>query len=207
MCRLLKTDLQLGRTDSEEVLQERLKTYEAIRFGKYEVAPNQTSEFGGYLSTLKEQLLGLLTSGGWHGGLVAVVAQAIAAYYISKEQSDQQVSTASQGAQCAKVLRFGEILVIPSSDLLVGDIVQLEAGDFIPADGIVLEASSFAVNTSAITGESYPVAISPAYDEATTDQFKVFEMTVVQAGTAKVLVTAVSPNTFVRGILQLIGPS
>jgi Mg2+-importing ATPase len=98
-------------------------------------------------------------------------------------------------------------LVIPSSDLLVGDIVRLEAGDCIPADGIVLEATSFAVNTSALTGESYPVAISPAYDEATTDQFKVFEMTIVEEGTAKVLVTAVSPDTFVSRLVQFIDPS
>ena len=57
----------------------------------------------------------------------------------------------------AKVLRDGNVVPIPSSEVTVGDIVMLEAGDYIPADGRILECASMKVDESALTGESLGV--------------------------------------------------
>lgn len=57
----------------------------------------------------------------------------------------------------SQVIRDGESILIPSSELVVGDIVTVEAGDLVPADGVLLEATDFFVNEAALTGESFPV--------------------------------------------------
>ncbi|MGN0399275.1 MAG: cation-translocating P-type ATPase [Blautia sp.] len=57
----------------------------------------------------------------------------------------------------AKVLRNGDIIKVPSSEVTVGDIVSLEAGDYVPADGRILENASLKVDESALTGESLGV--------------------------------------------------
>lgn len=57
----------------------------------------------------------------------------------------------------AKVLRDGNVVPIPSTEVTVGDIVMLDAGDYIPADGRILESASLKVDESALTGESLGV--------------------------------------------------
>lgn len=54
----------------------------------------------------------------------------------------------------AKILRDGELVELPSTEITVGDIVSLDAGDYIPADGRLLESASLKVDESALTGES-----------------------------------------------------
>ena len=54
-------------------------------------------------------------------------------------------------------LRGGELVQVPSPELVPGDVIRLEAGDRIPADGVVLDASSLSLDESVLTGESVPV--------------------------------------------------
>jgi Ca2+-transporting ATPase len=42
----------------------------------------------------------------------------------------------------AKVLRDGELILVPAVDLVPGDIIQLEAGDIVPADGRILRSAT-----------------------------------------------------------------
>ena len=57
----------------------------------------------------------------------------------------------------AKVLRDGELIKLPSSELVVGDVVVLEAGDIVPADVRLLETALFKCDESSLTGESKAV--------------------------------------------------
>ncbi len=57
----------------------------------------------------------------------------------------------------ASVLRDGKQVELPTSELVPGDIISLAAGDIVPADSRLLQAHDLFVNTSALTGESYPV--------------------------------------------------
>lgn len=60
-------------------------------------------------------------------------------------------------APISKVKRNGEIIEIPSREVIVGDVLILETGDFISADGRVIESNGLQVNESSLTGESEAV--------------------------------------------------
>ncbi|WP_399225474.1 copper-translocating P-type ATPase [Synechococcus sp. Cruz CV-v-12] len=57
----------------------------------------------------------------------------------------------------ARVLRDGQPIEIPVSQVMVGDLVQVRPGEKIPVDGVVSEGSSW-VEESMLTGEPTPVA-------------------------------------------------
>ncbi|MDD2980983.1 MAG: cation-translocating P-type ATPase [Hespellia sp.] len=57
----------------------------------------------------------------------------------------------------AKVLRDGNVVLLPTKEVTVGDTILLEAGDVIPADGRIVENYSLKVDESALTGESLGV--------------------------------------------------
>ncbi len=55
----------------------------------------------------------------------------------------------------ARVLRDGEFVEIPASDVKIGDTLQIRAGERIPTDCTILSGET-AVDTSPVTGESVP---------------------------------------------------
>lgn len=63
---------------------------------------------------------------------------------------------ASLQANRAVVLRDGEEVEVPVSDVRVGDVVIVKPGDVIPVDGVVIEGESY-VDESVISGEFMPV--------------------------------------------------
>ena len=56
----------------------------------------------------------------------------------------------------AHVVKNGEIVDVPVSELKVDDVVLVRPGEKIPSDGLVVEGESF-VNESLLTGESKPI--------------------------------------------------
>lgn len=56
-----------------------------------------------------------------------------------------------------KVIRNGEVQLIPQKEVVVGDILLIETGDKLPADGRLLESISLNADESSLTGESVPV--------------------------------------------------
>jgi len=88
--------------------------------------------------------------------LFVVIANAVlGVYQENKAESAIEALQAMSAAQ-SKVFRSGELVVIPSSELVVGDVVALEAGDNVPADCRILEAAALKAEESALTGESVP---------------------------------------------------
>ncbi len=100
-----------------------------------------------------------------------------------------------------KVLRDGEIRLIPQCDVVVGDIVIIETGDKIPADGRILECIDLNSDESALTGESVPVEKDSEF-VIQNEKTPVAERTnmlysgcYITSGHGKMLVTAVGDKT------------
>ncbi len=88
--------------------------------------------------------------------LVVVINAALGVYQESKAEKAIE-ALQEMSAATSKVFRNGNLMTIPSEDLVVGDVIQLEAGDAVPADARILESASFKLEEAALTGESVPV--------------------------------------------------
>ncbi len=109
----------------------------------------------------------------------------------------------------AKVLRGGNVVQIPSSEVTVGDIVMLDAGDYIPADGRLIECASLKVDESALTGESLGVEknIEPISAEEVPlgDRLNmVYSGSFVTYGRGAFVVTGIGMETEVGKIASLL---
>ncbi len=73
--------------------------------------------------------------------------------------------------QTATLVRGGQEIAVPISQVRRGDVFVVRPGESIPVDGVILEGES-AVNESALTGESIPVdkAVGDSVSAATTNQ-------------------------------------
>jgi Ca2+-transporting ATPase len=90
----------------------------------------------------------------------------------------------------SKVIRDGELMEIPSEEIVLGDCIQCEEGTFIPADGIIIQSNDFSANESIITGESLAV-----FKSEKSENNQVFQGTIVASGLAICKVTAIGNQT------------
>lgn len=60
-------------------------------------------------------------------------------------------------ASVSHVIRDGQIVSVPSENIVVGDIILISAGDAVPADARLICSSSLKIDESPLTGESVPV--------------------------------------------------
>lgn len=57
----------------------------------------------------------------------------------------------------ARVIRAGEVVRVPATEVVPGDLLLVGEGDRVAADGVLREASGLQVDESLLTGESVPV--------------------------------------------------
>jgi Mg2+-importing ATPase len=98
------------------------------------------------------------------------------------------------------VLRDGERLEVPVSEVVIGDIVCLAAGDMLPADVRILTSKDLFVSESQLTGESNPVEkISAAqkFDSVNSSELPnlAFMGSNVISGSATAVVAAIGDET------------
>jgi Ca2+-transporting ATPase len=109
----------------------------------------------------------------------------------------------------ARVVRDGEVRLIPATDVVPGDIVRVEAGDIVPADGRILSSATLEAQEAALTGESAPIAKDagtlPSADVALGDRTNMlFQNTSVTRGTGSILVTATAMQTQMGQIATML---
>lgn len=95
----------------------------------------------------------------------------------------------------ATVIREGKEVEVPVADLVVGDIIVIKPGQSIPVDGVIVEGSS-AIDESALTGESIPVA------KQVGD--KVISATINKAGSFKFEAQRIGDDTTLSQIIRLV---
>ena len=98
-------------------------------------------------------------------------------------------------AKIAHVVRDGQVVDIPISEVALDDLVEVRPGERVPVDGKVIEGRSF-VDESMITGEPIPV-------EKTVDS-AVVGGTVNQVGAFTLRATAVGGQTMLTQIIRLV---
>ena len=95
----------------------------------------------------------------------------------------------------ATVIRNGEPVEVPTSEVVLDDVVVIRPGDKVPVDGVVIEGSS-SVDESMITGESVPV-------EKTAGS-NVIGATINKTGTFRFRATKVGADTALAQIVRLV---
>lgn len=95
----------------------------------------------------------------------------------------------------AEVLRDGNMIIIPLSELRENDTVLVKPGAKVPADGVIISGDSD-VNESMITGESKPVS------KKSNDQ--VIAGTINGDGALKIAVSQIGEKTFLAGVMRLV---
>jgi len=95
----------------------------------------------------------------------------------------------------ATVIRNGEPVEIPTSEVVIDDIVLIRPGDKIPVDGVVVEGAS-SVDESMLTGESVPV-------EKTVGS-NVIGASINKTGTFRFRATKVGADTALAQIVKLV---
>ena len=108
----------------------------------------------------------------------------------------------------ATVIRDGNVVTIPVSEIVPGDIVQLAAGDRIPADMRIIMQKNLQVEEAALTGESVPSQknTESVNEDAVIGDRKsmVFSGTLVVSGTATSVVIATGMNTELGKISDML---
>ncbi len=99
------------------------------------------------------------------------------------------------GAKSARVIREGQEVEVPISEVVKGDKMVVRPGEKIPADGVVIEGRS-SVDESMTTGESLP-AVREEGDE-------VIGGTVNQDGILKIEATKVGEESFLSQVVELV---
>ena len=105
----------------------------------------------------------------------------------------------------ARVIRDGNSMEVPVTEVVPGDLVVLSAGDMVPADGLVLEAGDLFVKQALLTGESYPVEKRPGAAAADATELQdaanaVFMGTTVISGSARIRVVKTGTGTAIGAI-------
>jgi len=126
--------------------------------------------------------------------LIMLIGEALEHYAVGQTRAALK-ELARAVPSIAHLVRDGEVVDVPVSDIKVGDVVLVKPAERIPIDGVVVDGSS-SVDESTITGEPLPS------DKSAGD--KVYAGTVNQAGILYVRAEAVGGETIVARIMRMV---
>ena len=162
-------EVKLAVNGSDVPLTEEQVKDHQDRYGKNELAEGKKKSIAQiFLEQFKDFLVIILIGAAAVSGvlgdfesaaviLIVITLNAVLGTVQTVKAEQSLDSLKKMSAPEAKVLRNGQFVKIPSSEITVGDLVGLEAGDFVPADGRIMEYAGLKVDESALTGESLGV--------------------------------------------------
>ncbi|XP_066504926.1 plasma membrane calcium-transporting ATPase 4 isoform X2 [Hoplias malabaricus] len=117
----------------------------------------------------------------------------------SKEKQFRGLQSRIEQEQKFTVIRGGQVIQIPVTEIVVGDIAQVKYGDLLPADGVLIQCNDLKIDESSLTGESDHVKKTLDKDAMLLSGTHVME------GSGRMLVTAVGVNSQTGIIFTLLG--
>lgn len=153
--------------------------------------------------------------GEWHDAftILAIVFLNAILGFIQEYRAERSLQALKElSAPQARVIRGGELQVIPAAQVVPGDLLVLETGDRVAADARLVEAEGLEVDESPLTGESLPVAKETAAIQEKNPGLgerrnMVMAGTTVTRGRAKALVVATGMATELGKIAGLLETS
>lgn len=210
----LDTDLTKGIQSS--TLEKRKETYGLNELEK----KKQTTVLQMFLEQFKDYMILILMVASIVSIFIGEVTDAVvilaivvlnACFGVYQEYRAGKALEALQkmSAPNATVIRDGELISVPSIDIVPGDIVQLDTGDYVPADVRIIESTNLQIDEAALTGESVPVnKLTDVIDEEKIgigDQKNLgFMSTLVTYGRGKGVVVGTGMNSVIGKIAELI---
>lgn len=141
--------------------------------------------------------------------MVVVILNAVLGVFQETRSEEAINALKKMATPNAHVRRNGQVVEIPSTELVQGDIVLLEAGDVVPADLRLTITKSLKIEESALTGESVPV--DKEHDQINEDKVALadqdnmaFANTNVTYGRGEGIVTEIGMNTEVGKIATML---
>ncbi|SDA97263.1 Ca2+-transporting ATPase [Algoriphagus alkaliphilus] len=140
--------------------------------------------------------------------LAVVVVNSIIGFIQEYKAGKAIEALSSMVPENATVIRNGNILTIPVSEIVPGDIVQVAAGDRIPADMRIIQQKNLQVEEAALTGESVPsqkTTKAVSHDAVIGDRkCMVYSGTLVVSGTATAVVVKTGMDTELGKISDML---
>ena len=137
-----------------------------------------------------------------------VVLNAVLGYVQEARAENAVAALAQMTAVTSSVMRGGQLLRVPSAELVLGDLLVLGEGDAVGADARLVQAAALRVQEASLTGESEAVLKDLARLEgevALGDRRNmVFKGTVVVQGTGRAVITATGMATEMGAIATLL---
>ncbi|WP_279083616.1 calcium-translocating P-type ATPase, PMCA-type [Lactobacillus apis] len=141
--------------------------------------------------------------------MVVVILNAVLGVFQETRSEEAINALKKMATPNAHVRRNGQVVEIPSTELVQGDIVLLEAGDVVPADLRLTITESLKIEEAALTGESVPV--DKEHDQINEDKVALadqdnmaFANTNVTYGRGEGIVTEIGMNTEVGKIATML---
>jgi len=137
---------------------------------------------------------------------VLVILNAGIAAYTEHQAGNALDALAKLSQPEVSVLRGGDVVNIPTVDVVRGDIILLETGDVVPADLRLITASDLKVDEKALTGEPDDVSKNTKIKEQTklTPENMVFSGCPVANGKCKGVVVATGMDTRIGEIAKMM---
>ncbi len=139
---------------------------------------------------------------------LVVILNAVLGYLQEAKAENAVAALARLTGVTAAVLRDGQVVRIPSAELVRGDVLVLGEGDAVGADARLVQAASLRLQEASLTGESeatlkdVATLIAPA---AIGDRLNmVFKGTAVAQGVGRAMVTATGMNTEMGAIAAML---
>jgi P-type Ca2+ transporter type 2C len=139
---------------------------------------------------------------------IVVLFNAVLGFVQEAKAQDAVAALARMTAVTSAVVRDGQVLRVPSAELVRGDLIVLAEGDAVGADARLIQAVSLRVQEASLTGESEAVlkdAATLREPVALGDRLNmVFKGTAIVQGSGRAVITATGMDTEMGAIAEML---